>query len=140
MTARTTPIDLAARRAERRAKLPDTLSREALRRRAVNNMRHNLASLADDKYEDAKRWLELIEITDGPRAAFDAYLKLLEFAVPKLSRAEVSVEDGGKTQKAELTMEELYAIIADGIAAKEQEERTIDGECEDVTSEDDGSV
>lgn len=135
MTARTVPIDLAEKRAERRKNLPDALSSEQLRRRAVTRMRHNLASLADEKFDDALRWLEMIEVTDGPRAAFDAYLKLLEFAVPKLSRAEVSVEDGGKTHKADLTMEELQAIIQEGIAAKEKEEHTFDGEFADLTGE-----
>lgn len=137
MTTHTKPISLDERRAARRANLPDALSREQLRRRAVSKMRHNLASLVDDKYDDAKRWLEMIEITDGPRAAFEAYLKLLEFAVPKLSRAEVSVEDGGKTHKADLSMEELQAIIAEGVAARTKEERTVEGEYHDLTGDDD---
>ena len=139
MKTTTKPISLDERRAARRKNLPDALSREQLRRRAVSKMRHNLASLADDKYEDAKRWLELIEVTDGPRAAFDSYLKLLEFAVPKLSRAEVSVEDGGKTHKADLSMEDLQAIIAEGIAARDKEERTVEGEYDDLTGESEGS-
>jgi hypothetical protein len=46
--------------------------------------------------------------------------------VPKLSRAEVSVEDGGKTLKAELTMAELQDIIRNAPRAP------IEGECTPV--------
>lgn len=130
---RTKPIDLEARRAERRHKMPEVLSPEQLRRRAMANIRHNLASLADEKYETAKKWLDDIYMVDGPKAAFDAYLKLLEFAVPKLSRAEVVNDPPGSGGKRELTMEELQEMVMCGIKAKEQEAKTIDGEVEDAT-------
>ncbi|MBD3292070.1 MAG: hypothetical protein GF393_04040 [Armatimonadia bacterium] len=128
---RTKPVDLATRREQRRKQLPEALSREQLRRRAVNIMRHNLASLAEDKYEDAKRWLDQIEIIEGPKAAFDSYLRLLEFAVPKLSRAEVSVEDGGSTATREMSMDELHALVMEGVRAQSEDARTIDGETDE---------
>lgn len=136
MKATSKPVDLAARREQRRKELPAAMSREQLRRRAVDIMRHNLAHLSQDMYEDAKRWLEMIEVTDGPRAAFQEYLKLLEFAVPKLSRAEVSVEDGGVTATREMSMDDLMGLVREGIDAKEREERTIEGETDDGDSED----
>ena len=74
-------------------------------------------------------WLDTIALVDGPAAALDRYIKLLEFAVPKLSRAEVAVEDGSKTKKAEFTMRELQDMLVQAQA----ESRTIDGEATDVT-------
>lgn len=134
---RTKPVDLAARRKARRENLPAALSPEQLRRRAVDRMRHNLASLSEDMYDDAKRWLEMIEVVDGPKAAFDSYMRLLEFAVPKLSRAEVAVEETGRGDRREMSMDELQDLVMRGIKAHEAEERTIEGEVEDGVVEDD---
>lgn len=139
MSQSNTPIDLAARRAARRSDLPETLTPRQLQTRAMNKMRHNLASLADEKYEDAKRWLEMIEITDGPKAAFDAYVKLLDFAVPRLTRAEVAVEDNTGQGVREMGMEELQELVMLGFNAGRAEDRTVEGDYEDVTDAEDYS-
>lgn len=104
-------ISLEDRRAMRRAKMPDALTAEQLRKTAVGRMRWALTALVEDNSERVQGWLDLVAMTDGPKEALEFYIKLLEFAVPKLSRAEVSVEDGGKTQIAQLTMQELQAIM-----------------------------
>ncbi len=120
----TAPISLEARREIRRASLPDALTSEQLRRSAVARMRWSLTQLIEDNADKVQEWIDLTALVDGPKEALEIYIKLLEFAVPKLSRAEVSVEDGGKTKTAHLTMEELQAII--------REARTIDGTATEV--------
>lgn len=136
-SARTKPVSLAERREARRKNMPSALTQEQLRKRAVDRMRHNLAHLSEDLYDDAKRWIEMIEIVDGPRAAFDSYMKLLEFAVPKLSRAEVAVEETKRDGTRDMTMDELQDLVMRGIRAHEAEERTIEGEVEDADYSDD---
>lgn len=135
MSKATAPIDLKERRAARRLNMPNVLSEEQLRRRAVTKLRHNLAHLAEDQFEEVQRQLELVAVTDGPKAYVELYLKMLEFAVPKLSRAEVSVEEGGKTAVAEMSFEELEMLVNEGRAAREQQEKTLDGDFEDLTGD-----
>jgi len=126
MTTRnsTEPISLDERRAARRASLPDCLTSEQLRRTAVTRMRWSLTQFIEDNAVRVQEWIDLVALVDGPKEALELYIKMLEFAVPKLSRAEVSVEDGGKTHTAQLTMEELQNII--------REARTIDGTAHEV--------
>lgn len=119
------PIDRETRLAQRRANLPDALTSDQMRKRAVNRMRFALTNFVEDNQERVQTWLDTIAVVDGPAAALDRYLKLLEFAVPKLSRAEVAVEDAGSSRTAELSMDELQRIIREGVAL---ERRTIDGE------------
>lgn len=126
-----TPQDI-----ERRQQLPNVMSDKQLQRRALARLRHNLASLSQDMYEEAVRWLELIEITDGPRAAFDSYMKLLEFTVPKLSRAEVAVEDATEVRKAEMSMDELLEMVEAGRRANAGE-KVFEGTVLDVTPAED---
>ncbi len=123
----TEPVSLEVIRAKRRAALPDALTSEQLRKTAVGRMRWSLTQLIEDNSYKVQEWIDLVAVIDGPKDALDIYIKLLEFAVPKLSRAEVSVEDGGKTHTAQLTMEELQDII--------REARTIDGTAEHVKTE-----
>lgn len=130
MTPRTEPISLDERRAARRAALPNALTADQLRKHAVGRMRYALMQLVEDNQDRVQEWLDLIALVDGPKEALDAYIKLLEFAVPKLTRAEVSVEDGGKTKTAELTMSELQEII--------REARTIEGTATHVDEPDSG--
>lgn len=128
---RTQPIDLAERRAARRASLPDALTAEQLRKSAVGRMRWAITQLIEDNSKHVDEWLHLVRLVDGPKEALELYIKLLEYAVPKLSRAEVSVEDGGKTKTAQLTMNELQQII--------REAQTIEGECTHVDGQEDFS-
>lgn len=121
---RTDPISLDERRALRRASLPDALTSEQLRRTAVTRMRWSLTQFIEDNADRVQEWIDLVALVDGPKEALEIYIKMLEFAVPKLSRAEVSVEDGGKTHTAQLTMEELQNII--------REASTIEGTATEV--------
>ena len=128
MTTRnsTEPISLDERRAARRASLPDALTSEQLRRTAVTRMRWSLTQFIEDNADRVQEWVDLIALVDGPKEALEMYIRLLEFGVPKLSRAEISVEDGGKTHTAQLTMAELQQII------REAPRAPIDGECTHV--------
>lgn len=40
-------------------------------------------------------WLDKIAKEDGPRAAFDCYVSILEFHTPKIARVEQTGEHGG---------------------------------------------
>lgn len=129
--SKVTPITEGSRIQARRASLPTELTAGTMRKRAMERMRYALTNLVEDNGERVQAWLDTIAVVDGPKAALDSYLKLLEFALPKLSRAEVSVETDDGTQKADLTMEELQQIIL--------EARTIEGTAEHVKTEDDFS-
>lgn len=121
-----TPITKTELEERRRASLPTGLSTNALRQRAVNRMRYAITQLVEDNQERVEIWLDTIAAVDGAKAALDSYLKLLEFALPKLSRAEVSVEDDrGNEKVAELTLEELQNIVRDA--------RTIESTCDDFS-------
>ena len=124
MGGRTEPISLDERRALRRASLPDALTSEALRRTAVTRMRWSLTQFIEDNADRVQEWIDLVALVDGPKEALEIYIKMLEFAVPKLSRAEVSVEDGGKTRTAQLTMDELQQIIREAPRAPIEGEYT----------------
>ncbi len=54
--------------------------------------------LVDANVAKLQSWLEAVERTDGPRAAFDCYLKLLEYHVPKLARHELAGPPGEPVQ------------------------------------------
>lgn len=127
--SKVTPISEANRIAARRESLPDALTTGQMRKRSMERMRFALTSLVEQNGERVQAWLNAIAVVDGPKAALDGYLKILEFALPKLSRAEVSVEVDNETQKAELTMDELQQII--------REARTIEGTATHVKTEDD---
>lgn len=89
-------------------------------------MRWSLTQFIEDNADRVQEWIDLVALVDGPKEALELYIKMLEFAVPKLSRAEVSVEDGGKTHTAQLTMDQLQQII------REAPRAPIEGECKHV--------
>jgi len=57
--------------------------------------REAIARFVDGNSERLQGWLDQIAERDGPRAAFQCVVDLIEFHVPKLARRElVGVEDG----------------------------------------------
>lgn len=69
--------------------------------------RDTVRKLLEDNAENVGRWLTLVAEGDGtdspkgapdPGRALDLLAKLAEFAAPKLSRAEVTGENGGPVQ------------------------------------------
>lgn len=57
--------------------------------------REAIARFVDGNADRLQEWLDQIAAEDGPQAAFKCFSDLLEYHVPKLSRAEVSGPDGG---------------------------------------------
>ena len=56
--------------------------------------REALAAVIEGNVEKLQGWLDEIERRDGPKEAFRAYVTLLEFGMPKMSRAEVVGDSG----------------------------------------------
>jgi len=63
--------------------------------KATRQAREAIATFVDGNAERLQDWLDKIEQQDGPLAAFKAFSDLLEYHVPKLSRSEITGEDGG---------------------------------------------
>lgn len=57
--------------------------------------REAIARFVDGNADRLQDWLDQIAAEDGPQAAFKCFSDLLEYHVPKLSRAEVSGPEGG---------------------------------------------
>lgn len=64
--------------------------------------REAIARFVDGNADRLNAWLDQIEAADGPKAAFQCFADLLEYHVPKLSRAEVSGSLTVKTYAEEL--------------------------------------
>lgn len=62
--------------------------------RATAEVRQAIASLMQETAPKMAGWLERVAETD-PAKAMDLALKAAEYHIPKLSRAEVTGEDGG---------------------------------------------
>lgn len=60
--------------------------------------REAIARFVDGNSERLQEWLDQIAAQDGPAAAFKCFSDLIEYHVPKLSRAEVSGPDGGPVE------------------------------------------
>lgn len=63
--------------------------------KATRQAREAIGAFVDGNSHRLQGWLDKIEKEDGALAAFKAFTDLLEFHVPKLSRAEITGEDGG---------------------------------------------
>ena len=118
--------------ADRKAALPDAISETQLQRVSTGRVRYALSQLAQNNVTQVQRWLDAIELIDGPLAAFNAYMKMIEYSIPKLSRTEVKVEDSaGNAIVRELSMEDLQELVRKGVKAQHDAERTIEGSLDD---------
>jgi hypothetical protein len=63
--------------------------------RATLAAREAIARFVDGNVERLQEWLDQIAERDGPRAAFDCLVSLLEFHCPKLARQEYLGPDNG---------------------------------------------
>lgn len=128
---RTVPLSDEEIAEARKNSLPEALSEKALQRVSTGRVRYALSQLAQNNVEKVQEWLDAIELVDGPKAAMEIYLKMIEYSVPKLSRTEVKVEDSaGNAVVAELGMDDLKEIIRKGV---QLEMRTIDSSADEVT-------
>lgn len=62
--------------------------------KVTQDVRAAIAILAEKNVDRCQEWLDRIADTD-PDKAFDLYLKMLEYHVPKLARSEITGKDGG---------------------------------------------
>ncbi len=96
--------------------MPTTLNETALQRVSTGRVRFALSQLAQANVTRVQEWLDCVALVDGPKAALELYLKMIEYSVPKLSRTEVKVEDSdGNTAVAQLSIEDLQQMIRDGV-------------------------
>lgn len=58
------------------------------------DVRAAIAKLAEENVERCQAWLDQIAAED-PSKAFDLFLKMCEYHIPKLARSEVTGKDGG---------------------------------------------
>jgi hypothetical protein len=61
--------------------------------KATRLAREAISQLVDGNVHRLQGWLDAIEQEEGPRAALTSFLALLEFAVPKLARTELTGKD-----------------------------------------------
>lgn len=102
---------------------PIYLTPDQARRNSVAVIRAQLAVLARGNVQRVQAWLDQVAETD-PAEALNLFLRMLEFSVPKLSRAEVAITDDTKDGVAHLTIADLQALL--------REAQTIQGECAPV--------
>lgn len=88
----------------KRAKRPQPKggSRKGIPNKATANAREAIARFVDGNADRLNGWLDEIEAKDGPKAAFACFTDLLEYHVPKLSRAEIEANVTHRTLDQEL--------------------------------------
>lgn len=112
--------------AERLASVPDTLREADLQRISTGRVRYAISQLAQNNIDKVQDLLDAIEIIDGPKAAFDSLMKILEYSIPKLQRTEVKVEEsvtGGAIDN--MSVPELEEAIREMARLAVAEERTV---------------
>jgi hypothetical protein len=62
--------------------------------KATRTAKEAIAHFIDGNAHKLQGWLEAIELSDGPKAAAALYADLIEYAVPKLARTELTGKDG----------------------------------------------
>lgn len=76
----------------------ETVPVRTLRQREKSAVREAITAVCEtamgERGSKLKDLLDKIEAQDGPKAAFDALVKLLEFTTPKLQRVTVEDPDG----------------------------------------------
>ncbi len=66
--------------------------------KATTNARLAIASLVEENMPKLQSLLNRIEAEEGPRAAWDCFMDVVEYHIPKLARVEHAGDDGGPLQ------------------------------------------
>lgn len=68
--------------------------------KATQNAREAIARFVDGNAHQLEGWLQQIAMNpkQGPKAAFEAFMAVVEYHVPKLARTEVTGGGGGPVQ------------------------------------------
>lgn len=82
--------------------------------KATLHAREAIARLVDGNAERMQEWLDQIAQKDGPRAAWQCMMDVIEYHIPKLARTEHTGPDGGPipVRAVEMSDDELAAIAA----------------------------
>ena len=80
------PTGLGNRGKGRKAGIPN---------KATANAREAVGRFVDGNVERLEGWLDQIAETDGPKAAFQCLMDVMEYNVPKLARTELTGANGG---------------------------------------------
>jgi hypothetical protein len=67
---------------------------KGLPNKSTQAAREAIAAFVDGNADRLQGWLDQIAEEKGPQAAFDCFSTLLEYHVPKMSRTEVTGQDG----------------------------------------------
>jgi hypothetical protein len=62
--------------------------------KATAAAREAIARFVDDNASKLQKWLDEIAEKDGPRAAYQCFMDVVEYHVPKLARTEITGKDG----------------------------------------------
>lgn len=79
------------------AKRPQPIggSRKGIPNKSTALAREAIARFVDGNADRLQEWLDLIAETEGPKAAFQCFMDVVEYHVPKLARTELTGENGG---------------------------------------------
>ena len=87
--------------------------------KATLHAREAIARLVDGNAERMQEWLDQIAQKDGPRAAWQCMMDVIEYHIPKLARTELTGDGGGAIRThADMTDEQLLAIAATAAAIR----------------------
>jgi len=76
--------------------------------------REAIARFVDGNSERLQGWLDQIAEKDGPKAAFQCLVDLLEFHVPKLARTELTGKDGESAVSVIINHNHIHAKAKTG--------------------------
>jgi len=77
-----------------------------------------ITRVVEENAERISAWFADIEREDGPKAALDAFIKLAEYALPKLQRTEISGDFQSRiVEMSDAELDERIAGMLQGIAA-----------------------
>lgn len=62
--------------------------------KATQNAREAIAAFVEGNVDRLNGWLDDIAKQDGAKAAFDCFMDVVEYHVPKLARTELTGKDG----------------------------------------------
>lgn len=62
--------------------------------KATAHAREAIARFVDGNADKLQGWLDEIAEQDGPKAAYQCFMDVVEYHVPKLARTEVTGKDG----------------------------------------------
>ena len=69
-------------------------TRKGIPNKTTGRAREAIARFVDGNAPRLNGWLDEIYASDGPKAAFESVIDLLEYHVPKLARTELTGKDG----------------------------------------------